>query len=328
MITRRQFGAAALVSSAVAASGRATSGTRARVAPNLGAPTLYINDVPRDPYIYFFAEPVKEYIADFARAGIHLYSWGWSSIIAHSMEMGWKGPGRSDYSEFDSGLATILDADPDAYVFPRLAVSAPKWWLESHPDDRLAFEDGRPGTSTYSTSMASQAWLVDASAALVALIRHVDSMPIRDRIIGYQLTGGINEWFYTFDSRFADFSPAALRSFRTWLKARYRGDSAAFGKPGRFLRRTSRTRPYRRPTSGCKRMWTSCAIPPVRARVPDYLRFHSETNANALIHLCEAGKRATGGEKIFGAFYGYLIAQTSGYGGGHAPWNWGHTTCP
>jgi hypothetical protein len=66
VITRREVGAAALLSSAVAASWRATGGTRARVAPNHGAPTLYINDVPNRPIKQILGLPLtprfREYL--------------------------------------------------------------------------------------------------------------------------------------------------------------------------------------------------------------------------------------------------------------------------
>ena len=54
--------------------------TVAHVAPYRGVPWLYINDVPHTPHLYFFPVPVKEHIADFAKAGVFIYSWGWGKV--------------------------------------------------------------------------------------------------------------------------------------------------------------------------------------------------------------------------------------------------------
>ena len=160
---------------------------------------MFINDAPYNPYLYFFPVPVKEQIEDFANAGIHLYSWGYSSIIPHSMDLGWIGPNQFNYTQLDAQVQTILEADPKAYLFPRLAVSAPQWWLETHPDDRILYEDGsyepqgRQATrQRYQTSMASRAWIEETSEVLTLFVRHIRSMPYADHFIGYQLTGGLN----------------------------------------------------------------------------------------------------------------------------------------
>jgi hypothetical protein len=71
--------------------------------------------------------------------------------------MGWIGPEKHDFTAFDAEVATILDADPEALLFPRGAVSAPKWWLETHPEDRIVFDDGTFGRR-HRTSLVSVAW--------------------------------------------------------------------------------------------------------------------------------------------------------------------------
>jgi hypothetical protein len=53
---------------AAAAEGR----TVAKVQSHKGVPTLFSNDSPVQPLIYFFPLPVKEHIAGFYRSGIRL----------------------------------------------------------------------------------------------------------------------------------------------------------------------------------------------------------------------------------------------------------------
>jgi hypothetical protein len=112
---------------------------------------------------------------------------------------------------------------------PRLTVSAPAWWLESHPDDRMMFENGtstnaRSAGRRYWTSMASKAWRRDATDAMLKLIEHVEAMPFAGRFIAYQpAAGSWGEWMYIGENNglFPDFSPAAVQAFRDWLRARY-----------------------------------------------------------------------------------------------------------
>jgi hypothetical protein len=301
--------------------------TVARVQNHKGVPTLFIDGVPHPAYVYFFPVPVKEHIADFAEAGVHIYTWGWSDIIAHSMDMGWAGPDTYDYARLDQEVNAILDADPDAYLIPRIAVSAPEWWLEAHPDDRILFDNGSDWSVSsrgFETSLASQVWLKEASAAFEHFVRHVQSMPYGGRFIGYQLTGGYNEWFYTFSPDFPDYSPAATQAFRAWLRARYAGDVAALRASWKDESVDFETAAV--PTRA-RRMKTDLNLlrdPSVSRYVSDYYQFFSEVDAAALIHFCEVGKRATGGESILGAFYGYLMNATGGYAGGYSVWHWGH----
>lgn len=289
-----------------------------------GAPTLLINGVPVPPLIYYFPFPVKEHISGFYNAGIRIYSWGSGRVIGHCYDMGWIGPGRFDYSGFEQEMAVILDAAPEAYVFPRLSVSAPRWWLESHPDEMVVCE--RDPRVRPRTSMASQVWRRDAADALTRFIRYVRSRPYARHIIGYQLVGGLNEWFYvgTGDTGFPDFSPAALRAFRAWLKERYHADPERLREAWKSAQVNFEKAAIPRASERLAPDMGLLRDPAVSRRVSDYYQFLSEVNAEALIEMCGTAKRACDGESITGAFYGYLLNAAGGYSGGYSAQHWGH----
>jgi hypothetical protein len=288
----------------------------AEIKMHQGVPTLFIDGAPYPPFMYFFTVPVKKYIKDFAEAGIHLYSWGWSDIANHSMDMEWIGPGKYDYSRLDREVETILSADPEALLIPRVAVSAPSWWLKEHPDEAIVFDDGSRehpvSGANYGgehVSMASEHWLEEATGSLNRFVKHIRDQFYSDHIIGYQLTGGVNEWFYVsfIEKRFADFSKAALSAFRRWLRKKYDGDVSA-------LRRAWKAKEVDFENVSvpdkAKRLESDLNLlrdPSVSRHVIDYYEFISEINADALIHLCKVGKAAAKG-CIFGAFFGYLTA--------------------
>ncbi|MBQ8943108.1 MAG: hypothetical protein IJ050_01280, partial [Clostridia bacterium] len=39
-----------------------------------------------------------------------------------------------DFSTLDASINRILAACPDAYIFPRVNVSMPLWWIEENPE--------------------------------------------------------------------------------------------------------------------------------------------------------------------------------------------------
>jgi hypothetical protein len=328
--SRREFLSTTAQTSAVIAAGMeamragnvpaSEARVRARIGSHKDVPALFINDAVASPYVYFFPVPVKEHVADFAKAGLHIYSWGWSDIIPHSRDLGWKGPNEYDYREFDAEVQTILAGDQDAYLFPRLAVSAPQWWLVAHPDDRLAAEDG-PCIAPYQTSMASRTWLRDASEAFTKLIEHVRSMPYAGHFVGYQVTGGLNEWFYCGDD--PDFSPAATQRFREWLRAKYSDDVAALRSAWKMRDLIFELAALPSKTTRLQADINLLRDPAVSCWVSDYFEFLSDVNADALIHFCKVGKDATHNESILGAFYGYLICAVGAPNVGSAV-HWGH----
>ena len=78
-LTRREFGALF----GVASSGSAASRGVARVQTHNGAPALFINGEPQAPAAYYIPIPLEQYIRPFAKAGVHLYAWGWGATMAH-----------------------------------------------------------------------------------------------------------------------------------------------------------------------------------------------------------------------------------------------------
>jgi hypothetical protein len=302
-----------------------TGRTISKVQDYQGVPTLHINGKPTPALIYFFPIPVKEHIAGFYRAGIRIYSWGnGRTMSGDCYDMGWTAPGQFDYSRFDKEMALLLEVAPEAYMFPRIAVSAPNWWLAGHPDDKIVCDRDDGGRAM--TSMASATWRRDAADAVTRFIKHVRSMPYAKHVIGYQLVGGQNEWFYVGSGGrgFPDFSPAAIATFRTWLKANYDSDVARLRAAWKMKDVEFENAPVPKADQRLKADVGLLRDPAVSRQVSDYHQFISETQAEALIQLAGAAKKACDGESLVGAFYGYLLNATGGFAGGYAAVNWGH----
>jgi len=291
--------------------------TTAKIDMYRGLPTLFINDVPHFAYVYYTTATTK-YIPDFAKAGVHIYSWGDSEVIPNSLDMGWIGPNRYNYDKFDRKVEDILKADPEAYVFPRVAVTPPHWWYDLHPEEMNVYDNGEKE----GVSIASDAWKKEAGKAFVNLIEHIRKKSYRDHFIGYQITGGFNEWFNVYHSRpFPDYSKPAVHAFREWLEKKYVGDVNLLRDSWKnpnvdFFNATIPTRDERLESN-----LNLFKDPSVSRHVSDYYEFYSEAVADALTYFCKLGKEATNYESVFGAFYGYLIGATcwpTGYT------HWGH----
>lgn len=116
---------------------RKPGNTTAQVKLHNGAPTLFINGEPHNGMAYTAYGPSVEVFRDFTRAGVDLYSFSATPTEAGYglSRTSWVAPDEYDFSQLDERVLMVLEANPDAYIFPRLYVHAPKWWSEQNPDD-------------------------------------------------------------------------------------------------------------------------------------------------------------------------------------------------
>jgi len=302
----------------VTSAARRPGKTLAEVRPFHGVPTLFINGKPHNGMCYTAYGPSVEVFRDFARAGVHLYSFSATPTDAGYglSQCAWKVPQEYDFSQLDQRVMMVLQADPQAYFFPRLYLHAPKWWSEQHPDEVVLWD---PGDGNYlpfihvgekpAPSWASQVWRRDTVEGLRRLIAHIEASPWADRCIGYHLASGTTEEWMMWganEDQWVDYSPASVEAFRRWLKDRYGAVEA--------LRQA-----WRDP----KVDFASAAIPPKARRAAcalgslrdpateqdciDFYLYNSELVADTICYFAKAVKDLTHRQKIVGVFYGYLL---------------------
>lgn len=165
-------------------------------------------------------------IQGFRDAGIHIYH------IIENIEWGWKGPSQFDWSRHDYLRERILREDPEAFLFPRVGLCPPQWWIESHPESMWHHETAKTTEkcSPLNAKLASYydpVWRQDTIEAMTSLIRHSCESWYGNRFLGIHYAyGHAGEWGeIPKDGVFwADLHPAFVNWFREWLKQKYGTD--------------------------------------------------------------------------------------------------------
>jgi hypothetical protein len=191
-----------------------------------------------------------------------------------------------------------LQANPDAYLTLRVALSLPPFWLQQHPESRalvrtdqgdLTWEE----TGTVACSLASGEWRAQQEQELRLLIRHCMKQPWASRLAGFMIMGEVTEEWFAWgcnDGFYADYSKVNENAFGEWCKAKSYPwtripDPAARKKPGQDL--------YAEDDAG-------------RASAA-YAQYCSDKTAETIAHFARVVKEETDGRSLTGVFYGYVI---------------------
>ena len=194
-------------------------------------------------------------------------------------------PECPDYSELENAVRKILRACPNAVIFPRIYVSMPKWWIESHPSDVVSTPRGGLREILF-----SEAFRKDGAELLDRLVQHVQDSDYAHRIGGWQICGGqTQEWFH--HNLNGSLCAAAETPYRNWVKENFGIDGATLPKPEDFI--------Y------TDHSYNECE----NAR--RYSVFCNLGVAKTIDYFARLIKEKTKYEQIVGAFYGYSF-ETNG----------------
>ena len=270
-----------------------------------GKPTMFVNGVPRFPMAYTSYYPEAFRYRQMGAHDVHFYSvtltltdkWlGGDKPVKWDTPGLWRGPDDVDLAVVEASLKKILDADPNALIFPRIYCDSPAWWDLLHPEETNG--EGTLGGQARRQSFSSQVWRRDTAAVLTKIVRAVAASQYGDHVIGYMVTAGGTEEL----AKGIDLSGCAQRRFREWLFEQYGNDNAAlmriFGK---------KIDEMAIPTlAACSTGDCGNFLDPEKSRlVIDYRRFHSAEQVDAALAFCKAVKEGSDGRLITGLFYGY-----------------------
>ena len=219
----------------------------------------------------------------------------------------WIGPGEYDFTALDRQLNFVLANYPDAMLGLYVWCEPGLWYGRMHPERMSRNEKGETTGYYVSTiSFSNPEWLADARAALAELVKHCDKY-FGPRMVLYGLMGGATcEWqgWTAHSELFSDYSETEAHQFAKYAAEQGKTVTVV---PTRTERLASDGGIFRNPV----RDWKAIL----------YDRFYNVAMANAVDVIADAVKVACNGDKLVGAYYGYLQEYgTLGYcvnSGGH-----------
>ena len=284
---------------------------------------LYLLEVEggkRTPlYGYMTYQPKKARYEDFKEAGVELF---FCAVYAGDRGINpnsgtrpfrpgfWKGYGEYDFSWADEDFRRVVGQSKpgEVYIIPRLMIETPSWWDRNNPDEVSRDAQGTP----LHESFASEKWLADTEVMLNAFQKWIVDSGWDKYIVGWHVACGSTEEFLRpchHPMQYSDYSPAAQKKFRLWLKERYDSLDAlnacwhtAYSEWDEVEQATPVQRMYA--------VKGEVRDPEFEQQAIDTYAFINDTMATAVVRLCEAAKRATGGKQVIGAFFGYNTTGT------------------
>lgn len=287
---------------------------QASVKPYCGAPTLFLDSQPVSYRALWVSAPAPDKWESAAaarcaaEAGIHTYAFDVGSGIE------WSGPasGRTipyDFATLEARFERILEVDPQAcwHLRCQLEIGADDWWSKLYPDELELHSNGK----RYTQSFASLVWREQAKQFLRAYVQRLSETGLLERVIAFQVGAGhTGEWVKGETSMYGvcgDYSTPMRRRFREWLRARYHADIVGLREAWNDPQIGFDTAEVPSPQEQLNARHFIFRDPRQEQKVIDYFRCLAELCAEAITDFCRTIKQATGGRKLAGAFYGYLL---------------------
>jgi hypothetical protein len=280
-----------------------------------GSPALFLDGKPVFAAINWVSGPApdkwdfEEQAKHSAGTGIHIYAFD----VGKGVEWVGPGPGRPgdlDFSTVEARFGRIIKADPAALFHLRvyLETGHDDWWEKAHPGECEVLSDGRRN----GMSFASRVWRDESKAFLRAYIAHLRKIGLYDRVITYQVGAGhTGEWVKGESSMHTpcgDYSRPMALYFQDWLRKRYPGGVAGLRAAWRHSPSvTFETAAVPEAGRQLEARFHTFRDPAVEQDVIDYFAALAELCGDAVVDLCRTVKEETGGKRLAGAFYGYLL---------------------
>jgi hypothetical protein len=195
-----------------------------------GRPVVLHNGTPVSQAAYcdyIIRNDWKDRITEFADSGVKVYYVRTDPELDQEL---WalpedkRLPAWAPHLTLQDQVDHILSVCPEALFMLRPGANPPQNWLALYPDDAQTSEDGRRHEDA---TWCSEHYLAEMVAYFQRLVRHCESSPWGERLIGYlEATYGEGCTLLTIRGNLFDLSPASEAGFRAWIRHRYATDAA------------------------------------------------------------------------------------------------------
>ncbi len=298
-----------------------------KVAEYKGKPAIFVEGKPMSPFFYALTDqppgnktwetiPHKA-ISDFAAIGTKLFQ------CDVSMENVYFRTGL-DLTFALKQLRGVREACPDCCVMFRLHVNPPRWWIEEHPSELVAFADAETLKNRYlgahesflsddlknvsRVSFASDVWREEYKGVVTRFIKELGEYEESRSLVAIQIANGIygENHYWASMHHMPDVGAAMTAHFRKWLKNKYGtvenlrrcyGDAAVdfdLLSPAGKERDEADDGIFRDPSA--------------HRAVCDYFECQHKLTADNIVDFAKIVKDASDGKLLAGAFYGYYFS--------------------
>lgn len=196
-------------------------------------------------------------------------------------------------------MKAIVAADDEAQIMLRITFAAPTGWEKDYTEAVYRELDG----AVAEPSICDDKFWGDAEECLSRLITLVRKLEVGERLVGVHLERG--EWFLP-EGKGYDISRAAERSFRKWLRDRYRNDAVTLRAAwfdGKVGFDNAQIPPFQRKKDDADFV----RLDRKARRWVDYHLFISDVTAERIGNLAYAAKKAGDWKLLVGVSYGYTF---------------------
>ncbi len=216
--------------------------------------------------------------------------------------------GVYDFAQFDCTAEKYRRANPDAYFIWDLSVYPPPDFAKVHPDEMAADDTGdTTPVGRFSWSYASRIAMDELKEMTAQAIRHLESSPYANRIIGYRVNSGVTIEWLGWDAkpgRERDFSEVNKKAYARFA-AKWYPELVDPHVPSHAERRTL--------DSPLDILWDR----EKHLNAIAYMDYNSWIIAKDALEACGHAKdvlRSLGRTKLVGTYYGYtFFLNANGY---------------
>lgn len=276
-----------------------------------GRNLFMINEKPYMPLMYSGTEqgrttwkdPTKSAIQGFIDQGYEIIQTDtWFKYVL-------KEDGTFEMASLRTQIAAILQMQPEAKIVVRINVSAPQWWLDTHPDEVNKVTNPNASGNfggNKAESFASEEYRAFAKEYLEKFLKELAASPEGNHVAGIHIGGGVyGEWHYWGIRDEGDASKPMCKRFARYGIEKYGSleeanavwhtnfsDENAVEVPSYTRRRQVADKDYRDPRQD--------------QYVIDYYMCQQETVSTLVEELAKLTKETWGRPVITGVFYGYF----------------------